>query len=138
MRLPKSAGVVLGIGVLALSGCAPMVCAGAAQGLPTMDLEAGPWLSAHRGASADVCLVTNCAELTPTQTLAGIQVQSRSADDRYDLVVRSSGAVVARERVRLVDGTVDGACGTITVATTIDLVLQADGRITTAIRPTGP
>ncbi|MDR2322814.1 MAG: hypothetical protein LBE60_14345 [Microbacterium sp.] len=64
--------------------------------------------------------------------------RSGSGDHRYELVVRSDDAVVARERIRLVDDVVHGPCGDATVMTVTRLVLQSDGRLTSAIRPTGP
>ncbi|MBS1905589.1 MAG: hypothetical protein JST33_03260 [Actinobacteria bacterium] len=139
MRRSGSVGLWNGIvtGILAASGCAPVACAGDDQGPPTLELDAAPWFAAHPEAIGRVCLVTWCADLNAAQTLASIQVVHPSGVDRYDLVVRSGDTVVARETVKLVDGTVDGPCGRLTVMTVTRLVLQSVGRLTSAIRPTG-
>lgn len=115
-----------------LAGCGavqPRTCAGPAEGPPGIQVDAAPWLSAHRGASVEACLASHCSTLSEGKEKGTLQAPVQDIEGTYTLTVRSGGVVVAEEQIHLADQTAAGPCGTVHVMTTRPLTLGADGRL---------
>lgn len=67
--------------VVPLTGCAPVVCAGAAARSPEATVQAQPWLAAHPAGVAHACYAGSCEDATVSQPVVELLVSEKAGLD---------------------------------------------------------
>lgn len=118
-----------------LTGCTGTACSGRDISPPGVNLDTRSWLNAHPGASLIGCIDdANCVSLASSRQL----VSKKSIGETTQFSLRVTGTKDGRtilalnQKVQIpVTSSSPGPCGTIRTQE-IDLVLDDDGRISTA------